>query len=318
MPKKKLADRLREAVRVHGYSIRTEKAYVGWYERFVRFHQLRHPSTMGAPAVEEFLTHLAAEAQVSASTQNQALAALLFLYRAVLKIPIGDVQALRAKPTQYVQTYLSHAECLNILSQLRGVNYLVVAILYGAGLRLLECLRLRIQDDDFEGLTLTAHDTKSNRDRATFLPDDEVFLKRFREHLERVRQDFERHPAPVSMPPALERKFRGVARRWEWQYVFPARGLSVDPRSRKVQRHHLHMTGVQRAITGAVRAAEIHKRVTAHTFRHAFVTRLVEEGRDIKDIQQLVGHVDVRTTMRYIQHPAPPTGRLKSPLGKKG
>ena len=202
MPEKKIADRLREAVRRRGYSIRTEKAYLHWYERFVRFHKLRHPATMGAPEVEAFLTHLAVHEQVSASTQNQALSALLFLYQEVLGIPLGDLHALRAKKSTYVQPYLSHDECLRILAQLDGAPYLVACFLYGSGLRLLEALRLRIQDLDFENSLITIHDTKSNRDRVTFLPDDEQFLRRLHTHLDQVRRLYEAHPdVPVSMPP---------------------------------------------------------------------------------------------------------------------
>jgi len=217
MPEKKLADRLREAIRLRGYSIRTEKAYLAWYERYVRFHQLRHPSTMGAAEVEQFLSHLASHEQVAASTQTQALSALLFLYEQVLKTPLGDVHGMHAKKSTYVQPYLSHAECLRLLGQLSGVSYLVAALLYGGGLRLLEALRLRVKDLDFEHMTLTVHDTKTNRDRVTFLPDDDLFLKHLRAHLDQVRRLYDANPdTPVSMPPALARKYQGADKRWEW------------------------------------------------------------------------------------------------------
>lgn len=318
MHEKKLADRLREAIRLRGYSIRTEKAYIQWYERYVRFHKLRHPASMAAAEVEQFLSHLASEAQVAASTQNQALSALLFLYQEVLGIPLGDLHALRARKSTYVQPYLSHDECLRILGQLSGVSYLVAAILYGGGLRLLEALRLRIKDLDFENMTITVHDTKTNRDRVTFLPDDDLFLKRLRAHLEQVRRLYDADPdIPVSMPSALARKYRGADQRWEWQYVFPSRDLSVDPRTRAVRRHHQHASGIQRAITAAVRNASITKHATAHTLRAAFAHRLKEAGCQLDDIQKLMGHADIRTTQHYLEGQEPAHKRLRGPLSSK-
>lgn len=318
MPEKKLADRLREAIRLRGYSYRTEKAYLHWYERYVRFHKLRHPSTMGDLEVEAFLTHLVTEEQVSASTQNQALSALLFLYQQVLGIPLGDLHALRAKKSTYVQPYLSHDECLRILTKLDPVPYLVACFLYGSGLRLLEALRLRIQDLDFENLLITVHDTKSNRDRVTFLPDDEQFLQRLRTHLERVRRLYDAHPdVPASMPPALARKYPAADKSWEWQYVFPSRDLSVDPRTHAVKRHHLHPSGVQRAITAAVRAASITRRATGHTLRAAFAHRLKESGYQLDDSQKLMGRADIRTTQHYLESQPPAYKRLRGPLSSK-
>jgi integron integrase len=318
MPEKKIADRIRDAIRLRGYSIRTEKTYVRWYERYVLFHKVRHPSTMGAVEVEQFLTHLVSEEQISAATQNQALHALLFLYREVIGIPLGDIHTLRAKKSTYVQPYLSHDEFLRILGQLSGVPYLIAAILYGGGLRLLEALRLRVKDLDFEHMTLTVHDAKSNRDRVTFLPDDELFLKPLRDHLVRVRRRYDAEPdTPVSMPPALARKYRGADKRWEWQHVFPSRDLSVDPRTHAVMRHHLHPSSVQKAITAAVRAAAITKRATAHTLRAAFAHRLKEAGCQLDDIQQLMGHADIHTTQHYLEGQAPAYKRLYGPLSKK-
>ena len=318
MPEKKLADRIREAIRLRGYSIHTEKAYAQWYERFVRFHKLRHPSTMGAPEIEQFLSHLASQEQVAASTQNQALSALLFLYRGVLRLPLDDLDIVRAKRTTYVQPYLSHDECLRILAQLDPVPYLVACLLYGGGLRLLEALRLRIKDLDFENTLITIHDTKSNRDRVTFLPDDEQFLQRLRAHLERVRRLYEAHTdVPVSMPPALARKYPAEDKSWEWQYVFPSRDLSVDPRTHAVKRHHLHPSGVQRAITAAVHAAGITKRATGHTLRAAFAHRLKEAGYQLDDIQKLMGHADIRTTQHYLEGQTPAHKRLRGPLSSK-
>jgi integron integrase len=318
MPEKKLSDRLREAIRLRGYSIRTEKAYLSWYERYVRFHKLRHPAAMGAAEVEQFLSHLASDEQVAASTQTQALSALLFLYQEVLQIPLGDLHALRARRTSYVQPYLSHDEFLRLLDQLSGVSYLVAAILYGGGLRLLEALRLRIKDLDFENATITVHDTKTNRDRVTFLPEEQLFLERLHAHLEQVHRLYDAHPdLPVSMPGALGRKYPGADLRWEWQYVFPSRDLSIDPRTRAVLRHHLHVSGIQRAITAAVRAAGFTKHATAHTLRAAFAHRLKEAGYQLDDIQQLMGHADIRTTQHYLAGQPPAYQRLRGPLSKK-
>ena len=318
MPEKKLADRLREAIRLRGYSLRTEKAYVAWYERYVRFHHLRHPATMGLAEVEQFLTHLASEAQVAASTQNQALAALQFLYQEVLRLPLGDLAALHARKTTYVQPYLSHADCLRILDQLAGSSYLVAALLYGSGLRILEALRLRVKALDFENQLITVHDTKSNRDRLTFLPDDDQFLARLHAHLAQVRRLYDANPAiPVSLPPALSRKYQGADRRWEWQYVFPSRDLAVDPRTLTVKRHHLHASGLQRAITVAVRATGLTTRVTAHTLRAAFAHRLKEAGCQLDDIQKLMGHADIRTTQHYLAGQPPAHIRLHGPLSRQ-
>jgi integron integrase len=319
MPEKKLADHIREAIRLRGYSIRTEKAYVQWYERYVRFHKLRHPSSMGAAEIEQFLSHLASQEQVAASTQNQALSALLFLYRDVLRLPLDDLDIVRAKRTTYVQPYLNHDECLRILAQLDPVPYLVACLLYGSGLRLLEALRLRIQDLDFENLLITLHDTKSNRDRVTFLPDDEQFLQRLRAHLDQARRLYDAHAdVPVSMPPALARKYPAAGTSWEWQYVFPSRDLSVDPRTLAVKRHHLHPSGVQRAITAAVHAAGLTKRATGHTLRAAFAHRLKEAGYQLDDIQKLMGHADIRTTQHYLEGQTPAHKRLRGPLSSPG
>ncbi len=316
MPEKKLSDRLRDAIRLRGYSIRTEKAYVGWYERFVRFHKLRHPAEMGLAEIEQFLSHLASQEHVAPSTQSQALAALLFLYQEVLHIPLGDLHALRARKTTYVQPYLSHDECLRILSQLSGVAYLVAALLYGSGLRLLEALRLRVKDLDFENMTITVHDTKTNRDRVTLLPQDDQFLDRLHAHLQKVRRLYDAHPdIPVSMPAALARKYPGADQRWEWQYLFPSRDLSVDPRTHAVRWHHQHVTGIQKAITAAVRAAQIPKHATAHTLRAAFAHRLKESGAPLDDIRHLMGHADIRTTQHYLAGEPPAYKRLRGPLG---
>ena len=311
----KIADRLRAALRLRGYSYRTEQAYLQWYVRYARFHKLRHPATMGEPEVEAFLTHLVTERGVSASTQNQALAALLFLYVHLLNKPLGSVSALRAKRSHYVQPYLTPAAAGCILSNLNGVPYLAACIMYGAGLRLMECLRLRVKDVDLDSLTLTAHDTKSNRDRVTFLPSEETFLNRFREHLDGLRRRYEAVPGlPVSMAPALARKYRSAATSWEWFYLFPARGPSVDPRTLQVALRHMDESNVQRAIAAAVRRAGISQRVTAHTLRAAFAHRMAESGASTTDLQSLMGHADPKTTAHYLEGLPPAHSRLRGPL----
>jgi integron integrase len=316
--KPKLADQLSSAIRLRGYSYRTEQAYVQWYARFVRFHKMRHPADMGEAEVEAFLSHLATGLQLSASTQNQALAALLFLYAEVLKKPLGDVNALRAKKSHYVQPYLSADEVRRLLDNLSGVSYLAAGLLYGGGLRLMECLRLRLKDIDLDNLTLTAHATKSNRDRVTFLPSDETFLSRLRAHLASLRRRYEANPnLPVSMPPALARKYRSAATSWEWFYLFPARGPSVDPRTRKAALHHMDESNIQRAVAAAVKRAGIRKRVTAHTLRAAFAHRLAESGASTADIQSLMGHADPKTTAHYLEGMPPAHTRLRGPLAGK-
>ncbi|MBI3760422.1 MAG: integron integrase [Chloroflexi bacterium] len=316
-PKPKLADQLSSAIRLRGYSYRTEQSYVRWYIRFVRFHRLRHPAEMGQPEVEAFLTHLVTDLEVSSSTQNQALAALLFLYAEVLKKPLGDVDALRAKKSHYVQPYLSADEVRRILDNLSGVSYLAACIMYGGGLRLMECLRLRLKDIDLDNLTLTAHDTKSNRDRVTFLPGDETFLSRLRAHLASLRRRYEANPnLPVSMPPALARKYRSAATSWEWFYLFPARGPSVDPRTHKAALHHMDESSFQRAVAAAVKRAAIRKRVTAHSLRAAFAHRMAESGASTTDIQFLMGHADPKTTAHYLEGMPPAHTRLRGPLSK--
>jgi len=308
----KLEDHIRAAIRRRAYSPRTETAYVDWYRRFVRFHHLRHPAQMGAAEVEQFLTHLALDQQVSGATQNQAFSALLFLYREVLNKDLGEIRSVRAQRTRYVQPYLSHAECLSILSHLSGVHRLVLSLIYVGGLRLLEALRLRVKDVDLDNKLVTVHDAKSNRDRVTFLPDDAEFVEPFKQHLERVRREHETAPhIPASMPLALERKYRSAAKSWEWQYVFPARDVAYDKRTQTIRRHHLHETGVQRVFAQAVKKAGITKKATVHTLRAAFAHRMRESGLDLDEIQKLMGHADPRATAHYLEGAPPPHAKAK-------
>lgn len=298
----RLLERVRREARRRRFSVRTEEAYADWVRRFVRFHGLRHPRELGADDVAAFLSHLAVERGVAASTQNQALAALLFLYRDVLFLDLGSLPpAVRARRPKRLPVVLSRAEARRLIGHLDGVERTVALVLYGAGLRLHEALRLRVQDLDFERHELTVRSGKGDRDRRTPLPATAAI--ELRAHLERVRALHERDLAAgqgrVPLPGALERKLRGAEREWAWQWVFPAPRYSSDPRTGDTRRHHLHPDRVQRAVRAAAKAAGIAKRVTCHTLRHSFATHLLEAGYDIRTVQELLGHRQVTTTMIY-------------------
>jgi integron integrase len=294
-------DQVRDALSLKHYSYRTEQAYVGWITRYVLFHSKRHPNEMGAPEVEAFLTHLAVEEHVAASTQNQAFSALLFLYREVLHKDLGPVDALRAKRPKRLPTVLTQEETRRLLGQLSGTYGLMAKLLYGSGLRLMECLRLRIKDLEFERRAIVVRDGKGEQDRVTILPDS--LIATLQEHLLRVKrlheEDLARGSGAVYLPDALERKYPNANREWGWQYVFPSDRLSVDPRSRAVRRHHLDESGLQKAVRQAARRAGIVKPVGPHTLRHCFATHLLENHYDIRTVQELLGHKDVKTTMIY-------------------
>ena len=299
---KKLLDQVRDAIRVRHYSLRTEEAYVNWIRRFILFHGKRHPNEMGGAEIEAFLTHLAVEGHVAASTQNQALSALLFLYREVLHRELdAAINAVRARESQHLPEVLTKDEVRQVLAQLSGIYQLQAKLLYGSGLRLLECLRLRVKDLDFERRALIVRDTKGDEDRVTMLPD--ALIEPLREQLQRAKrlheQDLARGYGAVYLPDALDRKYPNAAREWIWQYVFPSEQLSVDPRSGETRRHHLDESGLQRAVRQAAQRAGLDKRVTCHTFRHSFATHLLENHYDIRTVQELLGHKDVRTTMIY-------------------
>lgn len=316
---KKLLDRTREILRLKHYSIRTEDAYIGWITRYILFHDKRHPKDMGAPEIEAFLSHLASEGNVSASTQNQAFSAILFLYRHVLDITLGDQQidALRAKKRHNLPVVLTKEEVKTILTLMTGKHQLMAKILYGSGLRLMECVRLRIHDADFNMSEITVRDGKGAKDRITLLP--ESLHGPLVEHLERVKllhdNDLADGYGNVYLPYALERKYTSAEKEWGWQYIFPADNLSEDPRSGKVRRHHIHESSLQKAVRRAVKQARIIKKVGCHTFRHSFATHLLMDGVDIRSIQELLGHEDVSTTMIYT-HVLREQGvqRIKSPL----
>lgn len=300
--KPKLLDEVREALRLKHMSIRTEDAYVRWVRRYVLFHDTRHPSDLGAADIRSFLSHLAVDENVSASTQNQALGALLFLYRTVLRQDIGDLDGVvRARRPKRLPVVFTRTEVQRVLAELKGEGSIIGGLLYGSGLRLMEALRLRIKDVDLETMRLIVRDGKGRKDRITMLP---LRLEpSLRRHLERVRllhdEDRETGGGGVYLPDALARKYPGAATSWTWQYVFPSRQRSVDPRSGTERRHHLSESAVQRAVTRAIRAAEVEKNGSCHTFRHSFATHLLEDGYDIRTVQELLGHKDVKTTQIY-------------------
>jgi len=315
--KPKLLDQVREKLRVKHYSIRTEQAYVDWIKRFIFFHQKRHPETMGNREVSEFLSHLATHRNVAASTQNQALSALVFLYQEVIGKEIGWLDDLeRAKRPARLPVVLTQAEVRAVLAHLDGRHELMAKLLYGTGMRLMECARLRVKDVDFERGEIVVRDGKGGKDRITMLPRNVV--EPLKNHLVKVRAIHEKDLAEgfgeVYLPFALERKYQNAAREWGWQYVFPASKRSIDPRSGKERRHHIDEKSLQRAVKSAVRASRIAKPATCHTFRHSFATHLLESGYDIRTVQELLGHKDVSTTMIYT-HVLNKGGRgVRSPL----
>ena len=310
--------RVRGVMRVRHLSIRTEDAYVNWIKRFILFHGKRHPAAMGEPEVAAFLTHLAVEGQVASSTQNQALNALVFLYDAVLERPLGECAGIvRAKRPQRLPVVLAPAEVARILSRLTGVYWLIGCLQYGSGLRLLESVRLRVKDLDFEHRAILVRDGKGAKDRVVTLPDElMVPLKR---HLANRRTVFERDCADgfgsVFLPYALARKYPNAESEWGWQYVFVAERVSVDPRSDKRRRHHVDESAVQKAVRSALLRSGIHKPASCHTLRHSFATHLLERGADIRTVQEQLGHSDVRTTQVYTHVLKRGGLAVKSPLG---
>jgi integron integrase len=298
----KLLDRVREALRVRHMSLRTEKAYLHWIRRYILFHGKRHPQEMGEAEINAFLTHLAVEGQVSASTQTQALCALLFLYRTVLEKEVGELEGLvRARRRRKLPVVLTAEEVKSALARLQGVDRLFLSLLYGTGMRLAEALRLRVKDVDFSYDQITVRDGKGAKDRMTMLP---ASLKaELTAHLKKVKKlheaDLREGRGRVHLPYALDRKYPGAAGEWGWQYVFPAPTLSQDPRSGEWRRHHLHERGIQRAFRAAVRGAGIVKPATCHTLRHSFATHLLMSGYDIRTVQEILGHKSVQTTMIY-------------------
>jgi integron integrase len=297
----KLLDQARDRLRTMHYSYRTENTYLDWMRRYILYHHKRHPREMGATQILAFLTHLAADRSVAASTQNQALSAILFLYREVLHQEIEPVLLSSARRPERLPTVLTHTEVLEILDHLEGIHRLMAQLLYGSGLRLMECVRLRVKDIDFEYKTITVRDGKGEKDRITPLPDS--VAAGLRRQIERVRllhdEDLASGAGEVYLPHALALKMPNAGLELAWHYLFPAVKRAIDPRSGKERRHHIDPSGLQRAVKEAARKASIRKRVTCHTFRHSFATHLLQNGYDIRTVQELLGHKDVRTTMIY-------------------
>lgn len=298
----KLLDQVRNEIRLRHYSIRTEQTYVQWIVDFVRFHNLRHPAEMGASEIKAYLTHLAVERNVAAKTQNQALCALVFLYTQVLRKDPGDFEgAVRAKLPERMPVVLSVAEVERILDSISGLHKLMVLLMYGTGMRIIEVIRLRIKDIDFDNQSIVVREGKGDKDRIVPLPANTVTA--LREQIAHVRVIHDRDLAngfgTVFLPHALAKKYPNTEKAFHWQYLFPAHKISLDPRSGKQQRHHVFESVLQEAIKRAVRAAGISKDVHAHTFRHSFATHLLASGSDIRTVQELLGHSDVRTTQIY-------------------
>jgi integron integrase len=301
-PKRRLLDRVRDALRIRHYSRQTEKAYVAWIRRYILFHRKRHPLDMGAPEITRFLSALAVEGNVAASTQNQALSALLFLYREVLGLEVPWLDDLvRAKRPLRLPIVLTREEVGSLLQRLDGVPRLMGYLLYGAGLRVLECCQLRVQDVDFARNEIVVRNAKGARDRVTMLP--ATVKTALARHLEDMRAqhqcDLQHGAGWVELPTALMRKYPNAGREWTWQWVFPATRLYTEPATRQRRRHHLHEPVLQRVVKSSVRQAGIVKRATPHTFRHSFATHLLEDGYDIRTVQELLGHRDVTTTQIY-------------------
>lgn len=298
----KLIDQLRDEMRRRHYSRRTESTYWAWIRKFIFFHGLRHPKEMGEQEINRFLSSLAIEGKVSASTQNQALSALLFLYRNVIKRDLDDLgDVVRARRTKRLPVVMTREEVRSVMNRLDGQAWLMACLMYGAGLRLNECLGLRVQDIDFGANQITVRCGKGAKDRITMLP--QAAKQPLIGHLRRVKavhdRDLSEGFGKVILPDALERKYRSAAHEWQWQFVFPQRNRWVDRRTRDQGRHHVDESIVQKAVARAVREAGILKRATCHTLRHSFATHLLENGYDIRTVQELLGHKDVRTTMVY-------------------
>src|SRR5216117_692046 len=315
--KPKLLDQVRDVIRRRHYSVCTEQAYIDWIKRFIIYHNKRHPAEMAEEEVAQFLTHLARDRDVAPCTQNQALSALLFLYKEVLKQEIGWLEKVeRAKKPPKLLVVLSRTEVKRIFAHLHGVPKLMAGLLYGSGLRLMECVRLRVKDIDFELAQITVRDAKGGKDRISMLPLN--LSEPLQRHLVRVKaqheQDLEDGFGSVHLPFALSRKFPNAAREWAWQYVFPSSRISLDPRSGKKQRHHIAEGILQSALKTAIHASGIVKRANCHSLRHSFATHLLQRGYDIRTVQELLGHKDVSTTMIHTHVLNKPGLGLKSPL----
>ena len=312
----RLLDQVRDTIHRKHYSLRTEQSYAHWIKRYIFFHGKRHPSEMGATQVTAFLNHLATDGHVAASTQNQALAALLFLYREVLEIKLPWLDGLTcAKRPQRLPTVLTQTEVKTLLTTLEGIKWLMVTLLYGTGMRLGECLGLRVKDIDFEGQKIMVRDGKGGKDRITLLP--RRVIDPLLVHLERVKQlhdgDLAVGLGEVALPFALARKHPKAGYEWGWQFVFPSKTICTNPYTGRQTRYHVHEKTLQRTVQAAARLARINKPVSCHCFRHSFATHLLETGVDIRTIQELMGHKDVTTTMIYTHVMSKPDKMVQSP-----
>ena len=302
MKRSKFLDHVREVIRTNHFSYSTEKTYISWIYRFIIFHDKRHPTELGGKEIAEFLSNLAVERKVSASTQNQALNALVFLFKKVLKIPLDNFDFKKARIGKRLPVVLSRDETHKVLSYLQGEFHLMASILYGGGLRLSDCLNLRVKDIDFGLNEIIVRGGKGDNDRRTILP---VSLKpQISRQIEKARIRLEENLlvkgfAGASMPEALERKAPNAPKELAWQYIFPARKPAIDPRSGSLRQHYRHESFLQKAVKDAVRKSQITKNASCHTFRHSFATHLLEDGYDIRTVQELLGHKDVRSTMIY-------------------
>ncbi|MBN1480492.1 integron integrase [candidate division KSB1 bacterium] len=301
MKASKLLEDLRGAIRVRHYSRRTEECYIKWVHKFILFHNKRHPLEMGEQEINAFLTHLAVSENVSASTQNQALCAIVFLYKQVLLKEIGDIPLIWAQKPKRLPVVLSRDEVRELLSHLRGEYWLMAMLMYGAGLRLLECLRLRVKDVDFHYQQILVRDAKGEKDRVVPLPDRVIVP--LKEQINRIKKihdkDLQHGYGIVYLPYALERKYPNAGKEFKWQYIFPSQRISKDPRSRYFRRHHIDESVMQRVLKHAVEKAGIRKRATSHSLRHSFATHLLQDGYDIRTVQELLGHANIETTMIY-------------------
>jgi integron integrase len=301
-PTPKLLDQVRTVARVKHFSLSTERAYVSWIRRFILFHHKQHPKEMAESEIRQFISHLAVDAKISASTQTVALSALLFLYRDVLKRDLPYIANIeRAKPSNKLPVVFTRREVEAVLVSLNGTQHLIACLLYGAGLRLMEAVRLRVKDIDFERNEITVHEGKGAKDRVTMLPGSTI--QALQAHLRKVRvlhqADLKNGFGKVELPFALDKKYPRAAVEWGWQYVFPSIKRSRDPRSGVERRHHTSPDYVQRAVKNAIRVAQLNRNGSCHTLRHSFATHLLEDGYDIRTVQELLGHKDVRTTMIY-------------------
>lgn len=316
-----LLDRFRDAIRLKHYSRGTEETYVLWVRQYILFHNKRHPAEMGVTEINQFLSHLVSEKRVSASTQNQALSAILFLYRYVLHLELDEsiLTGFRPQRTITIPTVLSQNEIEQVIENLHDVYKLIGQVMYGGGLRVMETMRLRIKDIDFANHQIIVRDGKGGNDRFTILP--EIVVQPLQAHLGSVKTLHEKDLADgfgaVYLPFALESKYPNANKEWSWQYLFPATSRYIERETRITRRHHLHETAVQKAVKEAARLAKINKLVTPHTFRHSFATHLLQDGYDIRTVQELLGHKDVKTTMIYTHVLKRGGLAVRSPIDRK-